>query len=280
MEGGASGSSDDGRKHEADWDFHRDVSEVSSESEPGGGGGGRARAQVDVRNRHKRKRVRWLGEEAIDDGEADGAAVHVLQQGIGDEEDRGEGENQGGDVVSERYRGGGRVKMAQEQEFSDEEGNDDGSDESAEGGHPHLHGSRKSSGHPTQERKDDRENELEDERNVNCDDNGGEASEASGEEDEEREAGEKETEDFLRHVYRPKPGQDIYGRTIASGNAGATPAKYVPPHLRAAAAASEGAGGVRSSTAGGEGAGRIGVGTSANVQVNIRVRTRRERKLL
>ena len=48
---------------------------------------------------------------------------------------------------------------------------------------------------------------------------------------------EEESEEFKRHTYKPKPGQDIYGRTIGPTKGGATPAAYVPPHLRAAAAA-------------------------------------------
>ncbi|CBN78669.1 conserved unknown protein [Ectocarpus siliculosus] len=53
-------------------------------------------------------------------------------------------------------------------------------------------------------------------------------------------AAEEESEDFKRHTYKPKPGQDIYGRTIGPTKGGAAPAAYVPPHLRAAAAAAEG----------------------------------------
>ena len=52
---------------------------------------------------------------------------------------------------------------------------------------------------------------------------------------------EEESEEFKRHTYRPKPGQDIYGRTVGAGPDGAAPAMYVPPHLRAAAAAAAGA---------------------------------------
>lgn len=48
---------------------------------------------------------------------------------------------------------------------------------------------------------------------------------------------EEESEDFKRHTYRPKSGQDIYGRAVGAGPGGAAPAMYVPPHLRAVAAA-------------------------------------------
>ena len=54
-----------------------------------------------------------------------------------------------------------------------------------------------------------------------------------GEGDEKREEGE----DFRLHAYRPTPGQDIYGRPVGKGDVGPAPAKYVPPHLRVAAAA-------------------------------------------
>ncbi|CAN0413833.1 unnamed protein product, partial [Hapterophycus canaliculatus] len=43
-----------------------------------------------------------------------------------------------------------------------------------------------------------------------------------------------------RHTYKPKPGQDIYGRTIGTAKSGTAPTAYVPPHLRAAAAAANG----------------------------------------
>lgn len=68
-----------------------------------------------------------------------------------------------------------------------------------------------------------------------------------GDEDDDGERaqgeGEEESEDFKRHTYRPKPGQDIYGRATGAESSGAAPAKYIPPHLRAAAAAAVVAGG-------------------------------------
>eukprot|EP00903_Cladosiphon_okamuranus_P014969 g13855.t1 len=69
---------------------------------------------------------------------------------------------------------------------------------------------------------------------------------------------EQESEDFKRHTYQPKPGQDIYGRPIEAGKGTAAPAAYVPPHLRAAAAAAaaekEGAGAVGKFGGGAKGA--------------------------
>ncbi|CAM9595920.1 unnamed protein product, partial [Discosporangium mesarthrocarpum] len=44
---------------------------------------------------------------------------------------------------------------------------------------------------------------------------------------------DKEGEGILRHVYRPQEGQDIYGRMVGGRGDVKTPAKYVPPHLRA-----------------------------------------------
>ncbi|CAN0452634.1 unnamed protein product [Ectocarpus sp. 12 AP-2014] len=88
-----------------------------------------------------------------------------------------------------------------------------------------------------EEEEEKEEEEEEEEMNSRSPDTTG-----YGDEDDSpgTQAAEEESEDFKRHTYKPKPGQDIYGRIIGPTKGGATPAAYVPPHLRAAAAAAEG----------------------------------------
>ncbi|CAM9588117.1 unnamed protein product [Sphacelaria rigidula] len=101
-----------------------------------------------------------------------------------------------------------------------------------------------------------------------------ESAGADGDGDDDTVGGEKESEEFLKHVYRPRPGQDIYGRSIGGGNESAAPTKYVPPHLRAAAAAAAaatrrggaGTGAAATSPAGDMVVDKLGAVKSAQVQ--------------
>ncbi|KAL7465973.1 hypothetical protein ACHAXS_006297 [Conticribra weissflogii] len=57
-------------------------------------------------------------------------------------------------------------------------------------------------------------------------------SDTGDEHEDDSDEGGIEADHDIAHTYRPTSGEDIYGNKIDSTNHSATPAKYMPPHLR------------------------------------------------
>eukprot|EP00752_Nemacystus_decipiens_P010268 g9151.t1 len=243
--GGGSGSSDnDQALMEANWDFHENVPEDASIE-----GSEVAAARQDGAGDDSEDN------DSDDDGSELGDGGRELLEGVAD------GEDDLLETIEEADEG-------QEEEEEEDDDDDGGEDEDGEGQEEGvLKGATGDESEPesVQEEEDEDEEGREDQGGDNNDDNdedddddddvveedGGEEeltprpsvdTVGYGDEDDDdyrgkdAEAGEEEeSEDFKRHTYQPKPGQDIYGRPIAAGKGAAAPAAYVPPHLRAAA---------------------------------------------
>lgn len=252
VEGGASGTSDDGGI-DADWDFHENVTGDSGSGSNGEGG----------------------EHGLIDGGEADSEDVPGIdeEEGGGDEaknvydrkhrsNDTYKGLEKGRDkeLEAEKSRRENKENMnawpeENEDEDYDDEGENDGEDgeydeeeeNGGEDGDYDDEGEINGDGDDVYDHIEDEEHQKEqhtyqakEEKRVSREEGiggtKGNRTESTSEDDDD---GGDESEDFNLHTYHPTPGQDIYGRPVDRGNVGTAPAKYVPPHLRASTGRSE-----------------------------------------
>lgn len=228
VDGRGSGSSDDGRGMEADWDFHKNVPDDASSD------GSNDPGQFD-------EGVGSEDQVEEDEGDGDGdtsPAIHgegrdVLESFLDSDHDFYESEmDEDGEETPDEAAGVNHAGLPRDRSQVDDTHDEDIDDLDGDGNEDSLESGDEEE-QPRAYKTRDHDGQDDDDQDDDYGYNKDRGTRApSGGDDVDA---EEESEEFRRHTYRPKPGQDIYGRTIGVEDGGAAPAKYVPPHLRAAA---------------------------------------------